>query len=135
MLTEHVPGPTLKQRLDMTSLVLEIGRSSLTPSRTHAAITVGNHAFSRFPLLMGTHQETDDETTALFGFSPVSDVTWVRVLNQPTSGAASRYFFNHNDDPYHVARQLNGDFVLFWRDMSLTTEPYAMLNFGPNDPS
>ena len=94
-----------------------------------------DHAFSRFPLLYGTSTETDDDNTNLFGFSPASDVTWVRVLNQPVSGSTPRYFLNNNAEPYHVARQLNGDYVLFWRDLTVATEPYAMLNFGPNDPS
>ena len=84
---------------------------------------------------MGGNFETDDEVSALFGFSPAADVSWVRVLNQPVSGTTNRYFLNNCREPYHVARQLNGDFVLFWRDLNAATQPYAMLNFGVNDPS
>ena len=94
-----------------------------------------DHAYNRFPLVMTSNLETDDHDTALFGFSPATDVSWLRPVNLPQSGTENRTWFPNAANPYTVARQLNGDYVLFWKDFAGSTEPYALLNFGANDPS
>ena len=93
-------------------------------------------AWAGFPWMESTSNDTDDDYTTVYGTLPNTDVAWVRPHNYPYSNLSTqyRYLFEKSDEAFSVVRTLNGNFQLFWRDV---TQPnsFAMFDFGANDPT
>lgn len=115
------------------------GSEALVPGISYYPMTstqLVDYAWAGFPWLSSNASDTDDDVTCVFGTLPNTDVSWVRPYNFPytaTTGQVRRLCAD-NDSAYQVARSLNGDYQVFWRDPTANT-PWAMISFGANDPT